>query len=543
VPFKPKAAHEEAVRLLEESNVVMVAPTSYGKSKGVPYMQDRLKLPRSVHSMPLRSLVISQYNFLLREYGEACHASGLQLEGKCPYFGGKRVVSTVDYLSLNLLRLPPAELGWALKYSYGHYEYPRANLFSSLVVFDEAHLLSEPWSGGESAGRDFLHASLEALGALSQGLRFKVLVATATLPEVELKKIVKKMKPKAEVVAVCKGCYGGLRNIKRVNDFSSDVRWETEAEGVTLLNYLQSELKRVEDEASSGKVLIVANTVKEAIKAAELLRPYFGSDLVLVHGRLSEEDKKNSVNKIEKAKVVVSTQVIEAGVDVDATWLITEAAPVSSLAQRAGRLCRSRDCDVAKVTVLAPSKGDPYGDASEKAFKTVKEVAEGGGIEWRELDDTQSGKTFLSLINALESNFKPYQTKSTITKIITTPLPNIKGIKELLDELCSFVRDSALIELRAGEERLEVSLSWLAGALKRGLEVSGVKAVKFGGEEPLSEGDVSNFLKRLVKAKNSPKASCRAYSTLLEKYGALSLAVEVPADEYRKGWGMRVDLR
>ena len=89
MPFKPKAAHEEAVRLLEESNVVMVAPTSYGKSKGVPYMQDRLKLPRSVHSMPLRSLVISQYNFLLREYGRRVTRPAFSWRASVPTSGAR----------------------------------------------------------------------------------------------------------------------------------------------------------------------------------------------------------------------------------------------------------------------------------------------------------------------------------------------------------------------------------------------------------------------------------------------------------------------
>ncbi|NPA85546.1 MAG: CRISPR-associated helicase Cas3' [Crenarchaeota archaeon] len=509
-----KEGHYRLMEVLEAGNAIFVAPTGYGKSKGVPLIQEELGFPRSVHALPLRSLVQSQLKFIKEGLGEdACHASGLTLPDKCSYLGGRRVVSTIDYLSLTLMRLPPPELGWILKYSLGHHEYPRANVLTSLVVLDEAHLISEPWRKEPSNGRDFLYAALEALEAM----KARTLVATATLPSSDIKRM--KVNLNAKVVAACKECYGNVKDVERVEPEVSSPRWVTEVEAINLESFVRQKKSEIEDEASRGKVLIVANTVPSAVRVAKELE-----DLspVLVHGRLSDEDKKRAVDEIDDASVVVSTQVIEAGVDVDATWLITESAPVSSLAQRAGRLCRSRDCGEARVTVLPGS--EPYGEAARRAFQ---EVVKARKVEWRLLDDSDSGITFLKLIERLEGKARSSRWEATFSEVITTPLPDVENIKKLLDDMCSFVRDSALIEVRAGEERVEVSLDWLS-ANRRKLEVRALKAVGYGEERELGPEELDYLLSR----------GCRGYSKILRDTGASAIVVEVSPEQYTKGWGL-----
>lgn len=71
-------------------------------------------------------------------------------------------------------------------------------------------------------------------------------------------------------------------------------------------------------------------------------------DIILLHSRFRPDDRKR---KVEAAlaeppvggTIVVSTQVIEAGVDVSASTLFTELAPWASLVQRFGRCNRSGD--------------------------------------------------------------------------------------------------------------------------------------------------------------------------------------------------------
>lgn len=78
--------------------------------------------------------------------------------------------------------------------------------------------------------------------------------------------------------------------------------------------------------------------------------------VVLLHSRFRPGDRKERVDEAfaeihedQPGTIVVSTQVIEAGVDVSATTLFTELAPWASLVQRFGRCNRKGEDDGARV--------------------------------------------------------------------------------------------------------------------------------------------------------------------------------------------------
>ena len=86
--------------------------------------------------------------------------------------------------------------------------------------------------------------------------------------------------------------------------------------------------------------LVIANTVD---RAQEIWTGLKSMGAVLLHSRFRPCDRRG----VEKAVlqkgysgVIVSTQVIEAGVDLDADLLITDVAPWASLVQRFGRVNR-----------------------------------------------------------------------------------------------------------------------------------------------------------------------------------------------------------
>ena len=93
--------------------------------------------------------------------------------------------------------------------------------------------------------------------------------------------------------------------------------------------------------------LVILNTVARAQQVhAALVRQGAPSDrLVLVHSRFRLADRMAQMNKLPQPHtaddlIVVTTQAIEAGVDLSAATLITELAPASSLVQRFGRVNR-----------------------------------------------------------------------------------------------------------------------------------------------------------------------------------------------------------
>lgn len=104
------------------------------------------------------------------------------------------------------------------------------------------------------------------------------------------------------------------------------------------------------------KEALVKNKVLEKAEEVQLLvgrmRPYDLKKLQEEHPDLFSTRGDKSV------KVVVATQTLEVGIDVDFADLVTELAPASSLAQRFGRVNRLGHRTDSKVVVIEPASGD-----------------------------------------------------------------------------------------------------------------------------------------------------------------------------------------
>ena len=119
--------------------------------------------------------------------------------------------------------------------------------------------------------------------------------------------------------------------------------------------------------------LAVLNTVDRASDtwlALNKLRP--DADVVLLHSRYRPDDRAAHTTAAlsrpgPAGKIVISTQVLEAGVDLSATVLFTEAAPWPSIVQRAGRCNRDGTHDDARLLWAKPPKDPPYEEADVSA--------------------------------------------------------------------------------------------------------------------------------------------------------------------------------
>ncbi len=99
--------------------------------------------------------------------------------------------------------------------------------------------------------------------------------------------------------------------------------------------------------AQSGLTLVIINTVERATKLFELLRrqnALNGVPIKLIHSRFRSYERERwsafLSQKDHSRRVLISTQVVEAGVDLSASVLHTELAPWASLVQRFGRCAR-----------------------------------------------------------------------------------------------------------------------------------------------------------------------------------------------------------
>lgn len=124
------------------------------------------------------------------------------------------------------------------------------------------------------------------------------------------------------------------------------------------------------------KTFAIFNTVKKAIdisKYIEKMKP--GLPVILIHSQFREEDRKKNLDRLmdEENAIVVSTQVIEAGVDTSCRTLFTELAPWHSLIQRFGRCNRYAEFDDAEIIVLNEHYDDIKNTKNEDKYLSEKE--------------------------------------------------------------------------------------------------------------------------------------------------------------------------
>ena len=109
------------------------------------------------------------------------------------------------------------------------------------------------------------------------------------------------------------------------------------------------------------KTLAVFNTVRRAVEVFKQLVGRADIPLpVLIHSRFRSDDRDEHLQAFLESEdiIAVTTQVVEAGVDVSATTLLTELAPWASLVQRFGRCNRRGDDWGAQVIWFDPGEID-----------------------------------------------------------------------------------------------------------------------------------------------------------------------------------------
>jgi CRISPR-associated endonuclease/helicase Cas3 len=123
--------------------------------------------------------------------------------------------------------------------------------------------------------------------------------------------------------------------------------------------------------------LVVANTVARAQAAFHKL-----SDLprLLLHSRFRRAEREGIELELKEFRgVVVATQTVEAGIDLDARLLVSDLCPWASMVQRCGRVGRNNSYPDAAVFVVEPSSPSPYAPAelaaSRQRLQTLNDVA------------------------------------------------------------------------------------------------------------------------------------------------------------------------
>jgi CRISPR-associated endonuclease/helicase Cas3 len=149
-------------------------------------------------------------------------------------------------------------------------------------------------------------------------------------------------------------------------------------------------------EHRTGSLTIaVLNTVDTATETFRHLQKQTNADCVLLHSRFRPGDRQIAVRRAlapvdptGPGRIIVSTQVIEAGVDISADLMFTEAAPWPSIVQRAGRCNRDGLSPDAQLLWAAHHKPGPYEAADLDRSATQLRAFEGSAVTPEQLATT-----------------------------------------------------------------------------------------------------------------------------------------------------------
>lgn len=146
--------------------------------------------------------------------------------------------------------------------------------------------------------------------------------------------------------------------------------------------------------AGAAVVGIVMNSVASARATFEELPATSGK--ILLTGRIRPYDRDallaNYLHRMKAGRtaleplIVVATQTIEAGADLDFDALISELAPLDCLIQRFGRLNRTGRLDRAEGVILRPKRGREgtgiYGDRPESSWQLMSKHAKSERLDF-----------------------------------------------------------------------------------------------------------------------------------------------------------------
>jgi CRISPR-associated endonuclease/helicase Cas3 len=369
-----------ASNLFDGRSLIFRAPTGAGKTWAVtaPFLYSlaigNQFADRLLYALPLRSLATSLHASVHtamndagsfgevsttakdREYGNSMRHCSLQIGGQKddPFFESDLVFTTIDQLLSSYLFLPvslPDRLG----------NMNAGALVGSLVIFDELHLFDPDTALG---------TTIEMLDRLKGICQFVLM--TATLSSEGIRWLAKKL-----------GAVALTLTDDEVRELPSqrtkERTWNWSSAALTA--------QQIHDSHNGGRTIALVNTVDRAQKLFEEVDVLFrGTKTVrlLLHSRFYPGDRKAIENRLashfgpkatQSDVVLITTQVIEAGIDISTDHLHTELAPMNALVQRAGRTARYQHRNIGRVTVYEIETLGPYREITQQQLIAATRTA------------------------------------------------------------------------------------------------------------------------------------------------------------------------
>ena len=304
----------------QDKNVIVIGSTGMGKTDGALLWS---KNDKTFFTLPLRISINAIYDRIKDTIGYK-HV-GLLHSTALDYLDEKNEENEFNKIqqARNLyekITTCTIDQIFPFVFKYRGYEKIYATLSYSKVVIDEIQAYSP-----------------EIVAVLLKGLQMinnldgKFMVMTATLPRIYREKL-QEMGIKFEY-----------------NEFIKD----TKRHKFEIIDKsINENIEEIKDKSKNKKVLIIVNTINKAIELYKALKNDGVEKVNLLHSRFEQEDrseKERNIKEFSKQKdesgIWITTQIVEASLDIDFDMLYTEMSTLDSLFQRFGRCYRSREYD------------------------------------------------------------------------------------------------------------------------------------------------------------------------------------------------------
>lgn len=333
----------------QDKNLIVIGSTGMGKTESSLLWS---KNDKTFFTLPLRISINAIYDRMLEqikyEHVGLLHSTALDyLEEKSETKKEIEIEMEKIEQSRNLsqkITTCTIDQIFPFVFKYRGYEKMYSTLAYSKVIIDEIQAYSP-----------------EIVAIILKGLQMinniggKFMVMTATLPRI--------YKEKMEEMGIKFEYKDFIKNIERHKIKLLDKR-------------INEDIEEIYEKSKSKKILIIVNTINKAIELYNKFKNLGASNINLLHSRFELDDRNEKERKIKEFSekknetgIWITTQIVEASLDIDFDMLYTEMSTLDSLFQRLGRCYRSREYKSKDINVKIYTK-----DSSGIGYVYDKEI-------------------------------------------------------------------------------------------------------------------------------------------------------------------------
>lgn len=314
----------------KDKNIIITASTGMGKTEAALFWIDKDK---AFFTLPLRVSINALYDRITKKINfkstGLLHSTNMEYLEDQKYDNAEEIYDQSRILSSKLTFTTIDQI-FKFPFKYKGYEKIYATLAYSKVVIDEIQAYSPEIVAIILKGLEMIH-----------NIGGKFMIMTATLPPfyIDYLKDRKIIDENDSIIGKFLG--KKIRHKIKVNE-----------------KPILDDINKILEKGETNKVIVIVNTVDRAIKLYDEIPKYKTDNVHLLHSMfiqkhreiLEEKIKAFSDDKIDKG-IWITTQIVEASLDVDFDYLFTELSPLDSLFQRLGRCYRQRQFDINEPNV------------------------------------------------------------------------------------------------------------------------------------------------------------------------------------------------